>query len=417
MHTHTLAHTRVHTLVDVFRCNDYLFRWCPWSCPRRTARPMTPCTHWVNCDCFNYKRGGGQADHVYMGGCVSHFSDVHHLCNYNHIYPLTPHPNHLHLLTPARGLFSLAADGHGSGSGSGSGSYAHIFSILTRLRLLCLHPSLVPAELIEKVGFYRHNLLLQQLIEITTRQLNHNNTYQVKRLARLAASASAAASSSGGGAMAMDPQAAMAKALGELGKDGVDKLLKALAAKQGESEDWWVGGVMGGWMDGVDGCGCVFGGALRARLFLVGFTQLTHPTTQHTHTQPTQQLHLPGGAGAGGRHHPLPPCLPPRVRACVSTQPSIDRHRLDSTRTSKAARTILLLRSIKHVCTQPNQFTIPAHSIPPAACSAPWYRRTHAPPTTPAPPAPAPTVRASADICLLGFALLVFSLGSFFKMT
>jgi hypothetical protein len=36
----------------------------------------------------------------------------------------------------------------------------------------------------------------------------------------------------------MDPQAAMAKALADLGKDGVDTLLKALEAKRGESEDW-----------------------------------------------------------------------------------------------------------------------------------------------------------------------------------
>lgn len=58
----------------------------------------------------------------------------------------------LHAL--ARGLLSLAADGVGQQlqlqRGNG-GSYTHIFSILTRLRLLCLHPSLVPTELIEKV--------------------------------------------------------------------------------------------------------------------------------------------------------------------------------------------------------------------------------------------------------------------------
>lgn len=35
----------------------------------------------------------------------------------------------------------------------------------------------------------------------------------------------------------MDPQAAMAKALTDLGKEGVEKLLQALDAKRGESED------------------------------------------------------------------------------------------------------------------------------------------------------------------------------------
>ncbi len=64
--------------------------------------------------------------------------------------PTHTSPTHHRLLCVARGLFSLAADGQRQGSG-GSASYAHILSILTRLRLLCLHPSLVPAELIEQV--------------------------------------------------------------------------------------------------------------------------------------------------------------------------------------------------------------------------------------------------------------------------
>lgn len=50
-----------------------------------------------------------------------------------------------------------------------------------------------------------------------------------------------------GAATGMDPAAAMTKALGELGKEGVDKLLKALEAKTGaESEDWCVGCL--GWL-------------------------------------------------------------------------------------------------------------------------------------------------------------------------
>lgn len=64
---------------------------------------------------------------------------------------------------------------------------------------------------------------------------------QSKKVKRLARTASASASSGGGGGAVVDPQAAMAKALGELGKEGVDKLLQALETKRGESEDWWVG--------------------------------------------------------------------------------------------------------------------------------------------------------------------------------
>lgn len=149
-----------------------------------------------------------------------------------------------HVFTSAaRGLFSLAADGGGGGGGqqrSGSnstGTYAHIFSILTRLRLLCLHPSLVPPELIEKVRRVVSPVLLTNINPPNTNKTEHHR--QVKRLHRTAA---AAASGAGGAAAVMDPQAAMAKALGDLGKDGVDKLLKALEAKQGESEDWCVRG-------------------------------------------------------------------------------------------------------------------------------------------------------------------------------
>lgn len=64
----------------------------------------------------------------------------------------------------------------------------------------------------------------------------------MKRLHRTASSASGAGGTGAGAAAGMDPAAAMAKALGELGKEGVDKLLKALEAKTGaESEDWCVG--------------------------------------------------------------------------------------------------------------------------------------------------------------------------------